>query len=232
MSSLVNLGLFSGRKNNRWSVLKCCQECWEMVEEIVYFSGSFVDILIWASFRYKLHVVEVMPQIPRKNSPTDCKWSQIQPMAERWKSSIIKMLDADWKKLYIFSWWHISGFKWCINPGYWGIFCGQYSSQLRILVGSSLFIKKNVTDLCCLHDSQAFMSSVLDKQSLVWIPIAPICCCLIFPKMSLRVELMVYQMLGNGEQLWTDEQACKKNWVTAKELNKMGYNFLFGKRKK
>lgn len=50
----------------------------------------------------------------------------------------------------------------------------------------SLPIKKTITDLHSLHDTQGFTSGVLEKQSLGWVPIAPICCPLTFPKQSLR----------------------------------------------
>lgn len=94
------------------SLLMSLQRCWEMVGEIANFSGPFVETLLWASFSYKVHVVEVTPGIPRNNNPTDCTRSQPHPMAERWKSGIIKMRDADLKQLRIFSWWHFSGMVW------------------------------------------------------------------------------------------------------------------------
>lgn len=46
----------------------------------------------------------------------------------------------------------------------------------------SLPIEKNIADLCFLHDTHTFTDSELEKQSLGWVPVDPICLCLIFTK--------------------------------------------------
>lgn len=87
----------------------------------------------------------------------------------------------------------------------------MWSTSLSFMMVLSLSLKKNVADLCSLHDTQRFYKHYSGKAEA---GLGPKSSHLLLPDISQEVPRDgisgAFQMLGNKEEQRTDEQTYKK----------------------